>query len=170
MQAAILKSSGELKEAKNENALVDTDMPSFERLMVNLTDATNYHAAPFSDGETKVVLKLLQWPTDKILPVLDCVRVLMCHNAAVSTLATNTTVQRAIFAHSTAGPTHTSLVLKILTNWVAKRRRDPCERNSPPSIPKDVATFLMESLDAMADCSTSEQENVVLSYIMFLHK
>lgn len=78
--------SGAYATTQHAAALDAGDLKAFERLCVNLGDVAGYHSAPFTSDEAKVMLKLLQWPSERVLPVLDAFRSLMCHGAAVKVL------------------------------------------------------------------------------------
>ena len=55
-----------------------------------LADQTDWHVAEFPAYCLLLVQeKLLQWPTSKVLPVLDMVRMLMLHQDAVDKLVTS---------------------------------------------------------------------------------
>jgi hypothetical protein len=165
MKSKILEFNSQLADGKMDA----TELKTFERLCVNIGDSANYHAAPFSEDERKLVVKLLQWPTDKIFPILDAVRQLMCHSAGIKALGSDQKVQERLFEHAKGGATQLNLVLKILSNWVAKRDRASSERDNPPKIPSDVSTFLVEALDRMAEAAASDDDKVLNAYIMFTH-
>jgi hypothetical protein len=119
--------------AQNPFAITGDELKTFRLLFENIRDLTQYHSAPFTAGEQTVVKKLLQWPTEHILPIMDAVRVLMMHNVANQALGSDESVQNLLLPHVKAGKamgkeTHQILMFKIVSNWVAKRQRSPTER------------------------------------------
>jgi hypothetical protein len=108
-----------------------TDLKTLNVLFESIRDTTQYHVAPFTAAEVAVVHHLLQWPTEFILPILDCLRVLMVHAGANAALGGDAQVHTLMFKHVKDGAkdTHKILALKIVSNWVAKRTRSPSERS-----------------------------------------
>ncbi|GAM20636.1 hypothetical protein SAMD00019534_038110 [Acytostelium subglobosum LB1] len=57
----------------------------FKNILSTLKDTSRYHSSTFSDVQYKTLLKMLKWPVDKILPLLDVLRTLMLHSGASRT-------------------------------------------------------------------------------------
>lgn len=115
-------------------AIVGDELKSLRVLLENIRTVSLYHSASFTASEHAIVVKLLQWPTEQILAVMDAVRVLMMHGAANQTLGDDERVHTHLLQHAKAGrdsgkDTHQILLFKILSNWVAKRQRSPAERS-----------------------------------------
>jgi hypothetical protein len=115
--------------SQHPKAVTGDDLKSLRALFDNVRDTTSYHSASFTAGEVAVIKRMLQWPTEHILPVLDCVRVLMMHAAANAALGSDEVIHTRIFQHVRDGKaTHQILLLKTVSNWVAKRQRTVYER------------------------------------------
>jgi len=150
----------------------EADLRALQALFNSLRDTTQFHVAEFSDAEVSVVKHLLHWPADHSLAVLDCLRVLMVHSGANARLGSDAAVHERVFALVKEGKkdTHQLLALKFLSNWVAKRAREPCERaEGAPSAPRSVIDLLTRAIHELADVPAKENENLALAYIMFLH-
>jgi len=161
-----------LKESGNSSALDGDEMKIFNG--INLEDRSTYHVAPFSDAEAKVVHKLLHWPTKYIVPVLDCFRVLMCHINALKKIGNVPDIQAEILKHATSGDVsqynkNLLLVLRALTNWVAKRTPSSSEKLQSPSIPSSTSEYVVEALECVACAATSDTKNLRVGYTMFVH-
>lgn len=108
-------------------------MKHLNQLFVSLKDVPSYHSAEFSAGELRVLKRLLEWPTEHSLAVLDATRVLMMHAAANAAIGEDAAVQEALLTHVREGKksgkdTYQILMLKIVGNWIAKRQRHASER------------------------------------------
>lgn len=141
----------------------------------NIRDVTSYHSALFTAGEQSVFKKMLQWPTENILPIMDAMRVLMMHGAANTALGGDAQVQNILIDHTKVGTalgkeTYQILLFKIMSNWIAKRTRSQSERFEVPSAPPTVVEYIARVADEFADAAGKESENLVLAYLMFLHK
>ena len=114
----------------------ESSLKSFSDLFESLRDPTQFHVASFSAGEVSVVKNMLQWPVDHTLAVLDCFRILMVHAGANSALGNDEHVQNCIInliqTHR-AKDTAKILILKAVSNWIAKRTRAPSERSDTHS-------------------------------------
>lgn len=144
------------------------DLQGMEQLFQTLADQTTFHVANFSAAEATSLKKLLLWPSDKVLPVLDCLRVLMVHANANKTLGSDSEIQSHIFQHLSTD-VHKILVLKLLSNWIAKRARSAAERNSPPSLPQDVEQFILQILQQVSQIPVTENENLATAFVMLMH-
>lgn len=54
--------------AGTEFALSDSDVLVFNKYIANLMDQVNYHVSPFTLVQFDVLKKMLNWPTEKVLP------------------------------------------------------------------------------------------------------
>lgn len=152
---------------QNQFALTnEQDSKSLTLLFLTLRDITQYHSAPFTAGEVTVVKKLLQWPTEVILPVMDACRLLMMHSAANAILGEDSQVHNSLLQHVAAGkslkPSYEIMMFKIVSNWVAKRQRTPSERSVV------VDEFLSEVVMRLADFILADIMNVCVILLCFI--
>lgn len=131
MEKKIRETNAALSEQQHPHALTGESLKSLNALFESIRDPTQFHVAPFTAGEVAAVKHLMQWPTEHILPVLDCVRVLMVHAGANQALGADEQMHTLMFQHVNEGKkdTHKILAIKIVSNWVAKRTRSPSERS-----------------------------------------
>mmetsp|Transcript_19560 Transcript_19560/g.27448 ORF Transcript_19560/g.27448 Transcript_19560/m.27448 type:complete len:763 (+) Transcript_19560:22-2310(+) len=154
-QKKVAELNTELQAAGSPAALSPPDLASLASLVALLDDKQRYHASRVSQAHVDVVKKLTQWPSDKLLPVLDVLRVLMCHPHGVEVLGAHATP--VMLQSAQHGSTHCNLVLKGLANWVASRPKAAGERAKPPEIPTDILAFVTNSLDGLAGALGEQQ-------------
>lgn len=114
-------------------AIQGEELKSLRALLDSIRDVTQYHAAPFTAAELGVLRKMLQWPSEHVLAIMDAVRVLMMHAAANEALGNDALVLQQLFKQTKEGKakgkdTYQILMLKIVSNWVSKRQRSVGER------------------------------------------
>eukprot|EP00455_Lapot_gusevi_P030402 TRINITY_DN3270_c0_g1_i6.p1 TRINITY_DN3270_c0_g1~~TRINITY_DN3270_c0_g1_i6.p1 ORF type:complete len:190 (+),score=37.29 TRINITY_DN3270_c0_g1_i6:106-675(+) len=93
---------------------------------------------------------------------------LMCHHEACQKLGRDAAVREALLEYSRNGnDMHKSFVLRVLTNWVARRPKTDQERDGrgPDA---DTAAFLCECLTELAAAASSENKTLYTSYVMFV--
>jgi len=172
MKSKFLQYSEKFKtdEKTKELSFSDDEVKALDPLLENVNDIKNFHTNPFPDNQRNVIRKLMSWPNKEIIPVLDMYRVLMCHSDAILKLGSDSTIQKKLLTLITSGnKMHLILVLKITTNWIAKRNRTPSERENPPKIPADVNEYLANILDSAAVAASSEDPAVTLAYVLLLN-
>mgnify|MGYP002622575587 CR=1 FL=1 len=79
----LVKKIFEFNEALKDttSAMKETEITRFGRIIEKLKDTANYHTTQFTDLELELItLKLLKWPLDKMLPVLDLFRIFLVHH------------------------------------------------------------------------------------------
>jgi hypothetical protein len=121
-------------------------------------DAKTWQSGPFRKDQVQLMLHTLRtWPDERLLPVLDCLRVLMCHTRACDALVSYQPgegepqtglcelVTRAVGADVTHKG-HMLTALRLFGNMVAKRRKHSSERKTPPVIPAAVSNALQSFL------------------------
>jgi len=157
-----------------QRALGCADTADLDDLFAILGDRSNWHIASFPKHCALVLeQKLLRWPTSKVLPVLDMVRMFMLHQDAVDKLlANNPTVRGLIIGHIANDEECTAsmqmVVARLLSNFLAKRKRGDLERTQN-RYPVEVLEFLQEALSLMASAATNRKSAVHISYIMLAH-
>lgn len=72
--------NSQLRESNHPLALNDTELGHFSHLMVFLSDVSGNQKKKLNSMEMDVVGKLLQWPREQCLPVLDLLRVFLTHH------------------------------------------------------------------------------------------
>merc|ERR1719203_1395074 len=117
--------------------------------------------------------KLLQWPSNKVLVVLDMLRMLMLHQDAVDKLITNNKkIRDLILSHigndDACNGSMQMIVSRLLSNYLAKRKRSKEERMDN-KYPLEILDFLQESLSLMSSAATNKKSSVHIAYIMFAH-
>ena len=174
METKLIQTNATLVQSKIPNGLTGDELKTFRVFLENLKDTMSYHSAGFTVAEIAVVKKMLQWPTEHILAVMDAMRVLMLHLAANAALGGDEQVHTYLLNHvkasrATGKDTHQILMLKIVSNWIAKRQRSQGERSESSSVPKDVVQYISSVLETLASAASSESENLATAYVMLLH-
>ena len=141
----------------DESKTNDDELKILNHLFGVLSDQSNWHVTEFPDLAVKLIaLKLIQWPTDKILPVLDVVRMLMLHQSGiVKLLGFNDTsgsvygkkIRETILEHINGRDGEFTgnmqlIACRLISNFLAKRPRSEAERKG--NCPEDLVEFLQE--------------------------
>jgi len=145
-----------------------SQLKTLDSILATAADMASFHVSPFSAGDLEVIRTLLRWPSDSVVAVLDLVRILMLHSAATNLLGSDQGVRDLLLSHATSA-TNNFLVLRILTNWTAKRSRHQSERSKPAFIPEDIRQYIQSTLERLADSASSDNKSVVESYVFFVH-
>jgi WD40 repeat protein len=173
MKAALLKFNADAAARPETAALAlrEEQLPALHKLMATVADTRTFHSSSLSAPEVDVLERMLQWRGAASLPVLDCFRVLMCHQDAVKKVGLEPRFQRLLLERlrDDSSAPRLSLVLKAVSNLVAKRIRSASERKEQPSVPPEFERFVAEALDALAGGASHENENVVSAYVMLAH-
>merc|ERR1712130_664305 len=116
--------------------------------------------------------KLLKWPSNKVLAVLDMIRMLMLHQDAVDKLITNNVkIRELILSHigndEACNGSMQMIVSRLLSNYLAKRKRSKEERLES-KYPLQILEFLQEALSLMSAAATNKKTSVHIAYIMFI--
>ena len=183
---AMKKKINELnKEILNDNDSKDNDGNNYKQYGVEdsadledlygiLSDQTSWHVAKFPEYCIDLIeKKLLRWPTNKVLPILDMLRVLMLHQDGVDKLITkNKNIRDLIIGHigndeDCSGPMQ-MIVSRLLSNYLAKRTRSKQERDGT-HYPQDILEFLQEALSLMSSAATNKKSSIHVAYIMLAH-
>eukprot|EP00457_Paulinella_chromatophora_P012210 gb/GEZN01012403.1/.p1 GENE.gb/GEZN01012403.1/~~gb/GEZN01012403.1/.p1 ORF type:complete len:262 (+),score=35.55 gb/GEZN01012403.1/:137-922(+) len=136
-------------------ALTDKELVDLDGLINTLGDVKRYHNGLFPQPQADLLLRLLRdWPPQKILPVLDVVRVVTCHADGLRKLTGGEQpfwVARVSELARTQGPKHQIMVCKIACNWVARRPRLDTERGGEKAVlPDDAVAVCRELLESLA--------------------
>lgn len=171
MEKKIRETNAALAEQHHPHSITGEQLKALNMLFDSIRDPTQYHVAPFTPAEVAVVQHLMQWPVEHILPILDCLRVLMVHAGANAALGGDEQVHNRMFDAVKAGgkDTHKVLALKIVSNWVAKRTRSPSERYDQPAVAAPVIAYLVRALNELGDAASTTNENLALAFVMLLH-
>eukprot|EP01084_Bolivina_argentea_P055279 101351_1 len=168
LNCSILNTDDEYKEFGVEDANDLSDIFGI------LADQTVWHVAQFPIYCIELIAnKLLKWPTNKVLPILDMLRVLMLHQDAVDKLITrNATIRECIIGHLSSDeectPPMQMIVSRLLSNYLAKRKRSKQERNEN-EYPQEILEFIQEALSLMSSAATNKKSSVHVAYIMLAH-
>jgi WD40 repeat protein len=145
MLNAILKRNQTIDPA---SALSPAEVKTFQEvLMPNLSNTGAYQVAPFTNVEAKLMCKLLSWPGALALPALDIYRVFMCHSAACLAMSpfaesgAASSVFPLLVNHLADGKNQRTLILKSMSNWIARRKKTPQERSG--AVPPPLEEFLL---------------------------
>lgn len=117
----------------NNTALCETEFyierSDIDAVFVIVKDTAHYHSSEFPKSCRKTVIKMVQTPTDKVLPILDLLRVLMLHGQAV-TMLDEAEVRTSLSSHMNSPnckPSHRRLLCQILANYLNKRNATHAE-------------------------------------------
>ena len=79
----MLEINEKLKEEKNENIIVESELKYLNGLIVKLRDPKIYiYVKEFASYETDILKKLLTWPSEHCIVVFDLFRVFFMHHAS----------------------------------------------------------------------------------------
>eukprot|EP00468_Gymnochlora_sp_CCMP2014_P003476 CAMPEP_0167749038 /NCGR_PEP_ID=MMETSP0110_2-20121227/5176_1 /TAXON_ID=629695 /ORGANISM="Gymnochlora sp., Strain CCMP2014" /LENGTH=753 /DNA_ID=CAMNT_0007634129 /DNA_START=45 /DNA_END=2306 /DNA_ORIENTATION=+ len=144
-----------LQKALNAGTAVESDKQAFLLLMSNIENTSKYHTSPFTGGEHKVVLKMVDEFKDKdLLATLDCLRILMQHAAAVSALSGDLKVRKLLLDSLRASGSSKSmltLTMRVLANLVARRPRTELERKNG-IVAADIEKFILDAVSLTGRC------------------
>ena len=154
-------------------SLTAAEVKTINGVIDELSIAQTLHAVEWSRERTRVVVKLLQWPSEWSAPVLDCVRVAMVSSGGVESLGEDEEVHRLMRQQVERGKeVQLLLYVKTMCNYIAKRKRSKTERASPPSVDAAVLARLLASLTTIQSAlrgSAAASERVWEGYVMLLH-
>eukprot|EP01084_Bolivina_argentea_P291657 501281_1 len=172
LNSEILAMSDDNKENYKQYGCKDvTDLDGIFNI---LGDQTVWHVAKFPEYCIEIIeTKLIKWPTDRVLPILDMFRMLMLHQDAVDKLITmNGNIRESIIAHISddekCSGAMQMIVSRLLSNYLAKRKRSKQERNEN-KYPQEILEFLQEGLSLMSSAATNKKSSVHIAYIMLAH-
>eukprot|EP01133_Synstelium_polycarpum_P005625 gene5625-6489_t len=95
----------------------------FKSILSILKETSRFHSTSFNDQQYKVLFKLFKWPQDKLLPVLDVLRVMVLHPGASRTFEQMIQMKQfnvldTLFRLPVDNATNQMLVIKILCNMI----------------------------------------------------
>jgi hypothetical protein len=83
LNKALLDTNTELTNNGHESAIVESQVKHINYLIVKLKDPKIYsYIASFTSFEQTLVPQLVKWPTEKIVPVFDLLRIVLTHHAS----------------------------------------------------------------------------------------
>jgi len=151
----------------NNIGLVDTDFyiqpENLQAVFAIVKDTAHYHSSAFPDSCRRTVLKMAKTPTEKILPILDFLRVLMLHNQAVS-MMDDQTLRESLIAHMNKNdfkPVGRRLICELLANYLNKRNAIPAE--DPELIP-----FLSAAVTETSSLASQKKTPYLRGYTAFM--
>ena len=170
---AEILNSDDAKDSEYKDFAIE-DAADLDDLFGILSDQSTWHVAKFPQYCCDLFEhKLLRWPTAKILPVLDMLRMFMLHQDAVDLLITNNQAIRELITGHIANDEECTaamqmIVSRLLSNYLAKRKRGDLERTQN-QYPAEILEFLQEALSLMSAAATNEKSSVHTAYIMLAH-
>ena len=170
---AEILNSDDAKDSEYKDFAIE-DAADLDDLFGILSDQSTWHVAKFPQYCCDLFEhKLLRWPTAKILPVLDMLRMFMLHQDAVDLLITNNQAIRELITGHIANDEECTaamqmIVSRLLSNYLAKRKRSDLERTQN-QYPAEILEFLQEALSLMSAAATNEKSSVHTAYIMLAH-
>jgi len=157
----------------NESLLLDEtafDVKSneevFEELMQIIAEKGKFHSSKLSHSITDMVLKLLNWPTKHILPVLDMCRVLCLHSDFCAKIALTTDFRQLILKHLESDdktPHHDMITCRMIANYLAKRPRTDRERQG--HYEPELGEFISEVVNSVCEIASSEKQTLRTAYV-----
>lgn len=154
--------------AEQGNVLSEAEQQTLGGLVKKLEDKVNYASATFTKEEQGLISKLCAFPAAALPPVLDGIRVLMCIPSACR-LMNDSAFQAFLLKQSQEGThVHQTLVLKAVTNWLAKREKSPSERQN---ISADLLALLYRFVVQFGPVAASETAPPTLlsAYVLFVY-
>jgi len=133
------------------------------RVFAIVKDTAHYHSSPFPDACRRTVLKMAKSPTEKILPILDFLRVLMLHGQAV-TMMDDHDLRDALVAHMQSDgfkPIGKRMICSLLANYLNKR-------NAVPSEDPHLVTFLQTCVTETASLADQKKAAYLRAYTAFM--
>ena len=170
---AEILNSDDAKDSEYKDFAIE-DAADLDDLFGILSDQSTWHVAKFPQYCCDLFEhKLLRWPTAKILPVLDMLRMFMLHQDAVDLLITNNQAIRELITGHIANDEECTaamqmIVSRLLSNYLAKRKRSDLERTQN-QYPAEILEFLQEALSLMSAAATNKKSSVHTAYIMLAH-
>lgn len=138
----------------------------FDELMQIIANKGQFHSSKLSYGVTDMVLKLLNWPTKHILPVLDMCRVLCLHSDFCAKIAGTKEFRQLILQHLESDdktPLHDMITCRMIANYLAKRPRTEQERKG--YYEPELGEFISEVVDSVSDIASSEKAALRTAYV-----
>lgn len=110
-------------------ALDSEQLSALSRVFEMLKDTSRFHdASSFTVEMEDAILRLLSWPHEEFVPILDLLRCLALHSGSVS-LGEHLKVRESLCRQAPrANDTNAMLLLMFLCNWTAKRDRTLSEK------------------------------------------
>jgi len=103
-------------------ALTEDEMITFGLVVGKLTKTNMYHALSFLDQELSLAQKLIQWPNQKLFPVLDLLRLWTLHRESAQYFALDAVFMATVVEKGLLGPgpaANPKLTLWFLGNLTA---------------------------------------------------
>jgi len=157
----------------NESLLLDEsafDVKSneevFEELMLIIEQKGKFHSSKISHSITAMVLKLLNWPTKHILPILDMCRVLCLHADFCAKTAVTKEFRQLILNHLESDDKthlHDMITCRMIANYLAKRPRSDKERHG--HYEPELGEFISEVVDSVSEIASSEKQSLRTAYV-----
>lgn len=80
---ALLEFNQSLLESQSDLAIPESQVKHINSLIVKLRDPKIYsYIGSFTSFEQGLIPQLMKWPADKFVPVLDLMRIMVCHHAS----------------------------------------------------------------------------------------
>jgi len=142
-----------------------------DKMLTTIKDTSAYNTSIFLDSEYRLVSRLLLWPTDKLFPVLDVVRLLILHPRAAEYYGgegATTLLPKLLELHEGWGSTpllpNIMILLKVAVNMFAY-----------PPLEKLADKYALLIMEIAASCTSnpdhrirSEVANLMLNFSSLL--
>ncbi|MES1921450.1 hypothetical protein MHBO_002982 [Bonamia ostreae] len=130
-------------EKDNEQKSEKDKIKKPEKLVKLVTENSLFHVSEFTKEHRKELLDLLKIKIS-VFPVFDVVRVLMCHDKFVSDFWSDFELKNKVFERMADSKDFLEMAMasKILSNFIAKKRKRPILNDEDIEIAKQVLRLL----------------------------
>ncbi|KAK1301231.1 hypothetical protein QJS10_CPB13g00110 [Acorus calamus] len=166
----ILKKIGEYNNALASDleskhlSLTELDLSRLTAIVKILKDTSHYHCSTFADIDMDLLVKLLRtWPVAIIFPAIDILRMIILHPDGANLLHKNMKNGNDILTEILKKVTAQTLAANLLTTT-----RAITNLFKHSNFHSWLQLHAGEILDALSDCCSSSNKNVLLSYSTLL--
>lgn len=125
-----------------------------------------HNQSAISDEMRLLVMKMLAWPLEFVVPVLDLARVFFAHSGGVD-LGDDPRVQQLFLQYlESKEKIQTVLIVRALTNWIAKRRK-PLTNSG---VSESLTGFLCSVFRNLAYAARDSNSTLSSAYVMLSFK
>mmetsp|Transcript_30033 Transcript_30033/g.48525 ORF Transcript_30033/g.48525 Transcript_30033/m.48525 type:complete len:755 (+) Transcript_30033:13-2277(+) len=141
-------------------ALSAAEWKQVERVMDIVKNTSFYHSSKLADSDFLLFIKLLRWPTDKMFPVLDLLRLTILHPSAAKYYAPRVTARDPSLSlvFQAASPSSTLAANRLLAV------RFLCNMFGSVQLREAALQLRPEILDSVVDLSNSDNANIRMAF------